>query len=151
MALHHRLMVHGVRLWWRVRRPRSLGVRVIVLDASDRILLVRHTYIDRWHLPGGGVDKWEATDAAAAREVREETGIAATIERLHGVFHNRQEYKDDQVVVYVARADDTAWRADGFEIAEAGWFASDALPDVSPATRRRLDEFAAGTTTFGIW
>ncbi|KQT33787.1 hypothetical protein ASG29_05225 [Sphingomonas sp. Leaf412] len=139
-------------MWWRVRRPRTLGVRAIVVDAAGRIALVRHTYVDRWHLPGGGVKKWEATDAAAIREAREETGLAVAVERLHGVFHHRQEYKDDQVVVYVARArGDTATRPDGFEIAEVGWFDADALPDVTPATRRRLEEYRRGAPVFGTW
>ncbi|NJR79557.1 NUDIX domain-containing protein [Sphingomonas corticis] len=152
LGWQHRLMVRGARLWWRVRRPRTLGVRAIVEDGMGRILLVRHTYIDQWHLPGGGVRKWEATEAAARREVREETGADAAIVRLHGVFHNRSQFKDDQVVVYVARADgNVAPRGDGFEIAEARWFAAEATPDVGPATGRRLAEYRTGATAFGPW
>lgn len=148
----HRLLATGARLWWRIRRPRSLGVRVLVHDAAERVLLVRHTYVAQWHLPGGGVKKWEATQDAAVREAREETGVAVTIERLMGVYHNRLEFKDDQVVVYVARADGAAaLRGDGFEIAEAAWFALKALPDVSAATRRRLADYAAGGAAFGKW
>ena len=152
MALHHRLMVRGARLWWRIRRPRTLGVRAIVVDAAGRIALVRHTYVDRWHLPGGGVKKWEATDAAAIREAREETGLADAVDRLHGIFHHRQEYKDDQVVVFVTRVTGAdAMTPDGVEIAEAAWFAPDALPDVTPATRRRIEEYRRGAPVFGNW
>lgn len=152
MAWQHRLMVHGARMWWRVRRPRTLGVRAIVEDGMGRILLVRHTYIDQWHLPGGGVKKWEATEDAALREVREETGVTAQVERVHGVFHNRLQFKDDQVVVYIARADGAApLKADGFEIAEARWFAAEALDEVSAATARRLAEYRDGRTAFGRW
>ena len=79
MALHHRLLWRAARLWWRVRRPRTLGARAIVLDPAGRVVLVRHTYVARWHLPGGGVAKGERVEAAAVREVREETGLDATV------------------------------------------------------------------------
>jgi hypothetical protein len=32
------------RLVWRVTRPRTIGVRALLLDGRDRVLLVRHTY-----------------------------------------------------------------------------------------------------------
>ncbi|MGJ3629761.1 NUDIX domain-containing protein [Sphingomonas sp. MMS24-JH45] len=49
-------------------------MRAIVLDPAGRIALVRHSYVARWHLPGGGVTKGERVEAAAIREVREESG-----------------------------------------------------------------------------
>ena len=41
-----------------------------------QILLVKHSYIPGWHLPGGGVDHGEDIHTAAIREVYEETGIS---------------------------------------------------------------------------
>jgi hypothetical protein len=42
--------------------------------------------------------------------------------------------------------------ADALEIAEAAWFPLDRLPDgLSPATRRRLDEFRSGAVADGDW
>lgn len=153
MALHHRLIWRAARLWWRVRRPRTLGVRAIVLDPADRIVLVRHTYVARWHLPGGGVKSGERVEAAAVREVREETGLDVPVEALAGVFHNRAEYKDDHVVLFVTRcARPEALRAsEGMEIAETGWFALDALPELSPATARRIAAWRAGDAGWGMW
>ena len=59
----------------RARWPLTIGVRVIVRDDQDRVLLVRHTYTAGWHFPGGGIEKREAAVDAAVREVREEAQI----------------------------------------------------------------------------
>jgi ADP-ribose pyrophosphatase YjhB (NUDIX family) len=154
LALRHRLIGRAARLWWRLRRPRTLGVRAIAVDHLERIALVRHTYTGGWYLPGGGVARGESCEAAALRELHEEVGLAeARIERVLGVYHSRAEAKDDHVVVFVVRVGPAAIRAaDPREIEEAGWFGLDALPDgVSPATLRRIAEFRAGRTGMGSW
>ena len=154
VALRYRLAGHAMRLWWRVRRPRTFGVRAIVLDPAQRIALVRHHYVAGWYLPGGGVDKGESSEAAIRRELTEEIALDdVTIDRVLGVYHNRGEAKDDHVVVFVAHAANPAALApaDPREIAEAGWFAPDALPDgTSPATRRRIADHQRGGG-YGAW
>lgn len=136
-------------------RPRTIGVRAVVVDAAGRVALVRHTYLDHWYLPGGGVRRGESVDAALRRELAEEIALDAfVVERVLGVFHSRREGKDDHVVIFVVRvAAPEALRVhDRREIAELGWFAPDALPDAtSPATRRRIGEFVAGATGTGTW
>src|SRR3954467_11352705 len=106
IALHHHLIGKAARLYWYVRRPRTLGVRAIVLDPSDRIALVRHSYLPSWYLPGGGVDKGESFEFAMWRELREEIAIVAgVVERLLGAYHSRRESKDDHILVFVVRVD----------------------------------------------
>jgi 8-oxo-dGTP pyrophosphatase MutT (NUDIX family) len=50
----------------------------LVVDRTSGLLLLhRHRRIGRWLQPGGHVDPAEATEAAALREVAEETGYVA--------------------------------------------------------------------------
>ncbi len=46
-----------------------------VVIRDDRLLLLHEPREDRWCLPKGHVDPGESLEAAAAREVREETGL----------------------------------------------------------------------------
>jgi ADP-ribose pyrophosphatase YjhB (NUDIX family) len=155
VAWRYRIAGRAMRLYWRVVRPRTFGVRAVLLDPAGRIALVRHHYVAGWYLPGGGVDKRESAEDAVRRELREEVGLAdVAITGVLGVYHNRAEAKDDHVIVFVARVDDAAGlvAADPREIAEAAWFAPDALPDgTSPATRRRIAEHREGRQGHGIW
>lgn len=60
---------------------------MLLVDATDRVLLLRgrdpaqptETY---WFTPGGGIEGGETAAQAAARELREETGLAVLAEQL---------------------------------------------------------------------
>ena len=65
----------------RIRRPVTLGVRAIVRDRKGRVLLVRHTYVPGWYLPGGGVEARESVGEALAREVMCNTMRTGTLSR----------------------------------------------------------------------
>ena len=44
-------------LFFLIRRPVTLGVRAVIHDrAAGTVLLIRHTYVPGWQLPGGGVE-----------------------------------------------------------------------------------------------
>jgi 8-oxo-dGTP pyrophosphatase MutT (NUDIX family) len=66
--------------------------RVLLVDAADRILLFRGGDPARpgrswWFTPGGGLDPGESTAQGAARELREETGLAVDPARLGAPVH----------------------------------------------------------------
>jgi len=126
-----------------VRRPMTLGVRILVTGEKDTVLLVRHTYVSGWHLPGGGIEKGETAKQAAEKELLEETGImvGSELEPL-AVFANRRASKRDHVVLFLCR-DWQTHRAfvPNREIAEIGFFPLNALPSgTTQPTRSRIKE-----------
>ncbi|SNZ20898.1 NUDIX domain-containing protein [Cohaesibacter gelatinilyticus] len=123
----------------------SLGVRLIVQDEFDRVLLVRHTYIKGWYLPGGAITPGEPPLEAAKRELFEETGVEAISQPdLFGYYLNSRGFMRDYVSCYrIAdwKAPDKLGPSDDGEIAETGFYAFSDLPDdVSPSTRARVEE-----------
>jgi ADP-ribose pyrophosphatase YjhB (NUDIX family) len=133
--------------------PLRLGVRGVVLDGDGRVLLVRHTYVSGWYLPGGGVEAGETAAAALARELSEESGVELLgAPRLHGFFFNPKASRRDYVACYVVREFRVTPIGPNFEIVEARFFSTDALPeDTSPATRARLAEVLTGASVPDVW
>lgn len=137
-----RLAWHARNAWHRVARPLTMGVRAIILDGDGRVLLIRHSYVPGWHLPGGGVDKGETLAEAMRREVREEVGLTVGEARPLGVYLRLKRGASDHVGVFVAEAWSGTPKVDRFELVDAAFFPLDRLPeDTTPATLRRLAEF----------
>jgi len=127
----------------RFARGMTLGTRAVVLNAENRVFLVKHSYVAGWHLPGGGVETGETILASLQRELIEEGGIELTGEpRLHGVYFNRHVSRRDHVAVYVVRD----FRQEklpepNHEIVACGFFHPAALPpDTTRGTRLRIAE-----------
>ncbi len=138
----------------RMRHGLTIGVRVIATDAADHLLLVRHTYVPGWHLPGGGVDVGETTEAAARRELMEEANVeVAGPLHLHGVYFNPKVGGRDHVVCYRADLVNAGPRPGAnLEIIAAEFFPLDELPpELSPATLRRLAEWRGGLARSDMW
>ena len=80
--------------------PRRAG-RVLPIDSSGRVLLLRGFDPARpgqpfWFTVGGGADPGESLAGAAARELREEVGIAADLASLGDpVWHRTVEFGFD--------------------------------------------------------
>jgi 8-oxo-dGTP pyrophosphatase MutT (NUDIX family) len=140
--------------YWRFARSMTLGVRALVADPQGRVLLVKHSYVTGWHLPGGGVEVGETIQDALARELLEEAGITALEPPvLHGIFFNSRVSRRDHVALFVIRA----FRQEGGprnprEIVDYGFFALNALPpDTTRGTRARLAEVFDRATVSERW
>ncbi|MBC8099810.1 MAG: NUDIX domain-containing protein [Armatimonadetes bacterium] len=64
-----------------------LSVSCAVFDDNGYVLLSQRGDLNVWNLPGGRLDSGELLASAATREVYEETGIVAHIERAVGVYY----------------------------------------------------------------
>jgi 8-oxo-dGTP pyrophosphatase MutT (NUDIX family) len=129
----------------RFSRGMTLGVRGVVLNEAREVLLVEHTYVHGWHLPGGGVERGESAEEALERELVEEAGVKlAAPAQLVAIHVNRSNFRGDHVLLY--RIEDwTACEATSVgEIHQLQWFAPDALPaGVTDLTRMRVAEAIA--------
>ena len=140
--------------YFLIVRGMTLGVRAVVLDAENRVFLVRHSYVSGWHLPGGGVDLGDTMEQAMRRELMEEGEIDLTgAAELHGIFLNSHVSRRDHVAVYVVRH----FRQDRVpepnrEIVECGFFAINALPEgTTVGTRLRIAEVLDGKPLIATW
>jgi ADP-ribose pyrophosphatase YjhB (NUDIX family) len=101
----------------------------VIIEIDGRIVLIeRKNYPHGWAIPGGFVDVGETVDAAARREMREETGLEVELTEMLGVYSrpDRDPRGHTISVVYVGRAKGIP-RADD-DAKTAALFSLDALP-----------------------
>jgi len=138
-------------IFYRVTRGKTVGVRVLLVN-DGKILLVKHSYRPLWYMPGGAVDYSETGIDAAKREVEEEVGVKCGDLELFGFYHSIQYEHDDYVALYVAKISSISYTIDPHEISQASWFEINNLPsDISPGTKRRIDEFLGKTRKSDKW
>ncbi len=143
-----------IHFYWRFSRAATLGVRAMVIDAQDRVFLIKHSYVDGWHLPGGGVETGETLLEALARELAEEGNIVMlAAPRLHGVFFNKRVSRRDHVALYIVREfRQSSLPQPNHEIVAHGFFPLTGLPeDVSRATRARIAEVFDQAAVSDLW
>ena len=116
-----------LHLYFRLTRGLTLGVRAVVFSSDGKVLLVRHTYTNGWHFPGGGVDPGESAEAALARELFEETGLKLVgTPRLISVEFNSGTSERDHVLNYFCRTDGVALaKPESLEIAKICYLSTD--------------------------
>ena len=143
MSFWSRLRGRLFHIYFRIKRPMTLGVRALVQDGEGRVFLIRHTYVPGWQLPGGGVETGETVREALAKELMEEGNIRLTgPAELFSIYFNRRMSVRDHVALYICRSfEQLSPKLPDHEIAESGFFALDALPETTTsATRQRLAE-----------
>ena len=149
MKLFPRLIYAIGRLRWRITRPVTLGVRLLLIK-DQSVLLVKHTYQPYWFLVGGGVQRGETLEQAVRREAAEEVGVTLGELRLHGIYTNFFDYKSDHVVVFTC-CDFTLASQPNREIEVSEFFAFDHLPDtIAAGHKRRIQEYVEGSHSPGV-
>lgn len=154
---------HMVRsVYWRMRQPTTVGVRIAVRSENGELVVVRHSYgPPSLYLPGGRVDRGETCAAAAVRELEEETAIRTahgeTSLRLFGVYTSRRGGLTTHIILFELPPgewdpSDLDGAHHAAEITDVALVAmADPPADLSRATRRRFDELAAGEQAGFIW
>jgi len=132
--------------------PVSLGVRAMAQDAEGRVLLVRHSYVDGWHFPGGGVERGERPADAVLRELREEVGLSkSSPPELLGIYVHKAMWVSSVAILYRVRNAEIAFKPN-LEVREARFARPEDLPPgTGRGTRRRLAEFLRGEPASPEW
>lgn len=121
----------------------KIDVRGVVFR-DDKILLVQERLDNfRWTLPGGWADIGESAGEAVVREIYEESGYATRAVKLlalldrnkHGhppfPFHAYKAFFRCDLTDPERHIDPTLTGASFAETGEVGWFAEDAIPELS--------------------
>jgi 8-oxo-dGTP diphosphatase len=114
-----------------------VGVAGLGVDPQGRILLARHRFgAPQWRFLGGFLARRERVQDALAREIREETGLSIEVGPVLEVVTGFRWARVELVFAFRVTGGTERLTA---EVAELGWFPTDALPDVR-ADQRGLIE-----------
>jgi len=103
----------------------KVGADAAIFDEHDRVLLVRRVDDGKWGLIAGWIDANETPEETAVREVAEEVGLTARVNRLVGVFgrHAGEHGNPHSVVsiLYLCDVIGGELRAQPHEVHEIAW------------------------------
>jgi 8-oxo-dGTP pyrophosphatase MutT (NUDIX family) len=132
--------------------PVAFGVNAIVDDEDGRVILVRQTYMQGLHLPGGGVSAGEPPAQAILRELKEEIGlVSSAAPEFMGLYTRQFGFVTNVVALYRVRDAKIDFKPN-WEIREIARVDPKAPPDeVRPGTRRRLAELVGRAAVSPYW
>lgn len=137
---------------WRLDLGRDVGyvtpkieVRGALVDEQDRLLLIRERTDGRWSLPGGFADPLDTPSEAVIREVREESGYGVEVVKLVGCWDRDRRGHRPKLPIsiyklfFLCRANGERHPPHELETLDVGWFAVDALPELSAGRVNRWE------------
>jgi 8-oxo-dGTP pyrophosphatase MutT (NUDIX family) len=130
------------------------GLVAAVIDGQPQLLLIKNSFDHKWTIPKGHIDPGENAEQAAVREIREETGVEASIVRHLGrnTYYFRRQGQNFRKMVDVYflkllgdhRIDPAKLDPEDKLVADARWFSpSAAVTAVEYANLRPLIAQAA--------
>ncbi|MBP9738174.1 NUDIX hydrolase [Candidatus Saccharibacteria bacterium] len=130
----------------------SNRVRVLV-TSKNNILLQKTSYgLQKWSVPGGGINRGELPVSAAVRELYEETGIQVSEASFREIGYerianNKLGWPKMNVTFYSVKytGNVTLRTSYPLEIVDLRWFSADSLPDnlssTVPLVRKLLFDY----------
>ncbi len=120
----------------------KVGVGAIVFNARDELLMIQRAD-GSWLFPTGWAEIGMSPAQVAAKEVREETGLLVTPQRVIGIYDSTQWRKELRPhlysIVFYCQLDGGELRRHPVETLDIGFFARNALPE--PLFVKRADWF----------
>lgn len=113
----------------------KVDIRALVLNEQKEILMVQESQDQKWALPGGWADIGHSPKEVIEKEIREETGIIASTDRLLAVFDKKCHPHPPQAeyvykLVFLAKAQSSEIKP-GFDILNARYYRINELPNLS--------------------
>jgi NAD+ diphosphatase len=128
-----------------INYPRLSPAIIVAVVKDSQILLANSQRFPTklYSVLAGFVEPGETLEECVKREVLEEVGIAVKNIRYFG--SEPWPFPDSLMVAFTAEYDAGEIRIDNTEIADAGWFSSDSLPEIPPRisiARQLIDWFS---------
>ena len=119
------------------------SVSAVVLNDDGQVLLGQRSDNHRWSIIAGMMDPGEQPADSIVREIFEETGVRAEIDRLAGVAMHQVTYPNGDECQFVStwfrcRVIGGEARVNDDESISVGWFGLDELPEMNPFALLRI-------------
>jgi len=123
-----------------------------LVEQDGKVLLVRHSYVRGWLLPGGGINRGEPAEHAIIREMREEIGLVrSAAPEFFGLYSRKAGWATNVIVLYLLRDAEFTF-VPNVEIREIQFADPANPPEGTPrSVATRLKEFAGLQPRSAFW
>ena len=126
-------------LVWLITPKFLVGVVGVVLNDASQILLLRHTYRDKypWGLPSGWLKRGERPMEALQREIKEETGMDVKV--IKPLLVNGDDQWPRVDLIFLCSVVNGTFSASE-EVSSARFFNMHEIPEVMPSQRKVIQQ-----------